>query len=195
MDSVLSVLGTPGWELAIFGLQGGQPAAMVPLMDKRIRKVVGFIVMVDDPGQFRFRVFDARKPERYGFDNARRQPNARNVFIVTDLFNQRAYQDKPSVMGDPCMMYRKELQLGEQARRTGGNGQVMVKAMPYAISMSCYTTVACTGDGRGTVSGMWSVQRSVYSVLFGSTAHQRMVVQAIAVRVIWLEVVDRGRRW
>ncbi|WP_423738046.1 hypothetical protein [Chitinophaga caseinilytica] len=153
MDSTMAALGKPGWEFTTFGLQERSPIAMVPLINDEARKVVGLLVMIKGSSGFRFRVFDARRPLRYGSNNGRNHANARTVFIAADLFNQRAFANKPSVLSDPCLMTRRERFNFEAARRSGVAGSLIVKAAPYAISISCYTTVACTGDGKGNCIG------------------------------------------
>ncbi|MGN6510927.1 MAG: hypothetical protein ACTHLD_15785, partial [Chitinophaga sp.] len=41
----------------------------------------------------------------------------------------------------------------ESARKAGRSFTPMVKAAGYAMSITCYTTMACTGDGRGNCIG------------------------------------------
>ncbi|WP_119079475.1 hypothetical protein [Chitinophaga alhagiae] len=152
MDSVTNAVGKPNWKLAAFGVQGTTPSVMVPLINYEARQVTGLLVMLMGE-QFRFRIFDSRKPERYGFNNGRNRANARTVFIAADLFNQKAFPDKgPAAIG-PCLMTRKEKEHFDNARKTGGSFTPMVKAAGYAMSITCYTTMACTGDGFGNCVG------------------------------------------
>ncbi len=153
MDSVLTTIGTPAWEYATFGKQAGVPAAMVPLIDREAREVRGLLVMVNGPDGFRFRVLDTRKPERYGYNNGRNRVGARHIFIAADLFNQRIFARAPREVLDHCMMTRSERRLLEQARRTGPAGTYSFRTAAYTVSITCYTTVACTGDGKGNCVG------------------------------------------
>lgn len=153
MDSVLTTIGTPAWEYATFGKQAGVPAAMVPLIDREAREVRGLLVMVNGPDGFRFRVLDTRKPERYGYNNGRNRVGARHIFIAADLFNQRIFARAPREVLDHCMMTRSERRLLDQARRTGPAGTYSIRTAAYTVSITCYTTVACTGDGKGNCVG------------------------------------------
>lgn len=153
MDSVLTTIGTPAWEYATFGKQAGVPAAMVPLIDREAREVRGLLVMVNGPDAFRFRVLDTRKPERYGYNNGRNRAGARHIFIAADLFNQRIFARASREVLDHCMMTRSERRLLDQARRTGPAGTYSIRTAAYTVSITCYTTVACTGDGKGNCVG------------------------------------------
>lgn len=152
MDSVINHIGSPGWEYAAFGIQTGSPSAMVPLIDHSLRKVTGLLVMVNGPN-FRYRIIDSRRPEIYGYNNGKNVANARTIFIASDLFNQRAFPDAGAAPIGECMMTRKERQFFENARRAGGSFTPIVRAAGYALSITCYTTMACTGDGRGNCIG------------------------------------------
>ncbi|WP_341835591.1 hypothetical protein WJU16_22245 [Chitinophaga pollutisoli] len=152
MDSVIAAIGSPAWEHAAFGVQSGAPSVMLPLINSNEKRVTGLLVMVKGD-RFRFRVIDSRRPERYGYNNGRNAANARTIFIAADLFNQRAFPDaEPAAIGE-CMMTRTERQHFESARKSGGSFTPMVKAAGYAMSITCYTTMACTGDGRGNCIG------------------------------------------
>ncbi|MGN7723594.1 hypothetical protein [Chitinophaga sp. 22620] len=152
MDSVLNHTGAPGWEYAAFGIQTGSPSAMVPLIDHSLRKVTGLLVMVNGPN-FQYRIIDSRRPEKYGYNNGKNVANARTIFIASDLFNQRAFPDAGAAPIGECMMTRKERQFFENARRAEGSFTPIVRAAGYALSITCYTTMACTGDGRGNCVG------------------------------------------
>lgn len=153
MDSVMATIGIPAWEYATFGKQAGVPAAMVPLIDREAREVRGLLVMVNGADRFRFRVIDTRNPERYGYNNGRNRAGARHIFIAADLFNQRIFARAPREVLDHCMMTRSERRLLEQARRSGPTGTYSIRAAAYTVSITCYTTVACTGDGKGNCVG------------------------------------------
>lgn len=152
MDSIMTAIGKPDWSLAAFDVQSGTPSVMIPLIDYEAKQVTGLLVMIKGQ-RFRYRIFDSRKPERYGYDNGRNRANARTIFIAADLFNQRKFPDKEPAEIGPCMMTRTERRHFENARKAGGTFTPSVKAAGYAMSITCYTTMACTGDGNGNCIG------------------------------------------
>ncbi|MGX5817168.1 hypothetical protein ACWKWU_03180 [Chitinophaga lutea] len=146
LDEVLRDVGKPRWTYAAFGVQGSDTAVMVPLVNGR---VTGLLVMALG-NTFKYRVFDARRPEQYGFSDQYGRANARSVFIAADLFNQRMFEDAPAVMDEPCMLSRRERAYLANARASNSSAQVIAKALPIqGYIVTCFTSVVCTGDGRG----------------------------------------------
>lgn len=159
MNWAIETYGTPNWNYAMLQQQNNGLVTLVPLVKKGEIRISG-ILAVSKKDRVRFRIFDAKKPAKYGYNGRKSTVNARHVFIVTDLFNQRMFDHDPAVMDDPCMMTGTERAYIENARKADASGKISIFVRSiFGYVETCYATAVCVGDGNGNCVGEVTIHK------------------------------------
>lgn len=143
--------GTPRWDKSINGTRGSTFVTIVPLQRLGDNSVSGFMAL-EMGSRLDWKVYDARKPEKYGFVRNGKQADARAVNDLVRALNFSVFGRNGGSISDPCLMASEDAAKLRNARRIEPDKNVQLYASVIEIT-TCYTWETCMGDGYGNCTG------------------------------------------
>lgn len=143
--------GVPKWDKAINTRRGKTLVSIVPLHKPDEMEISGFIAL-EMGSRLEWKIYDAKKPERYGYRSKPGEVNAKTVNDLARALNFKAFGRQGGSIDDPCLMTNREAALVRNARRVSPGKDIQLYAHVVEIT-TCYSWETCMGDGNGNCMG------------------------------------------